>query len=170
MESDPLKILLHFDRWATERLFAVCRQLSDAQLDQEFEIGLKSLRRTFSHLVANMNWWADIADSRPQREFDRSQGSLDEIVRRFEEAWDDWAGILNRSSPQRMAEVIVDEFDNPEYGKGTLRFVRSAVVLHILNHGAHHRAQCLNMLRHLGVNPLPEIDLIDSHQTLERKS
>jgi hypothetical protein len=32
-----------------------------------------------------------------------------------------------------------------------------------------HRAPCLNMLRHLGVNPLPEIHLIDSHQTLERK-
>lgn len=170
MESNPLRILLHFDRWATERLFAVCGQLSDAQLDQEFPIGLKSLRRTFGHLVGNMNYWADIADGRPARPFDSSAGPLDEIVRRFEAAWDDLSGILSRSTPARLEEVITDEFDNREFGKGTIGFRRVAVLLHVLNHGTHHRAQCLNMLRHLGVNPLPEIDLIDSHQTLERKS
>ena len=32
---------------------------------------------------------------------------------------------------------------------------RSAALLHVLTHGMHHRAQCLNMLRQLGVSPLP---------------
>ena len=30
------------------------------------------------------------------------------------------------------------------------------MITHIATHGMHHRAQCLNMLKHLGVNPLPK--------------
>jgi uncharacterized damage-inducible protein DinB len=29
------------------------------------------------------------------------------------------------------------------------------VLTHVTTHGMHHRAQCLNMLRQLGVTPLP---------------
>jgi uncharacterized damage-inducible protein DinB len=37
----------------------------------------------------------------------------------------------------------------------TYTFSRAAVITHIATHGMHHRAQCLNMLRQLGVRPLP---------------
>lgn len=33
------------------------------------------------------------------------------------------------------------------------------MLMHICNHGTHHRAQALNMLRHVGVQP-PEMDLL----------
>jgi uncharacterized damage-inducible protein DinB len=32
---------------------------------------------------------------------------------------------------------------------------RGGVVTHVALHSMHHRAQCLNMLRQLGVTPLP---------------
>ena len=34
--------------------------------------------------------------------------------------------------------------------------VSAGVITHIATHGTHHRAQCLNMLRRLGVHPLPQ--------------
>jgi uncharacterized damage-inducible protein DinB len=37
----------------------------------------------------------------------------------------------------------------------TIRLTRAAVFAQITTHGMHHRAQCLNMLRQLGVTPLP---------------
>ena len=37
----------------------------------------------------------------------------------------------------------------------TVQMTRAAVLAHVATHGTHHRAQCLNMLRHLGVQPLP---------------
>ncbi len=47
----------------------------------------------------------------------------------------------------------------------THRFTLSAALVHVAIHGTHHRAQCLNMLRHLGVpgvsDRLPEIDPLD---------
>ena len=35
-------------------------------------------------------------------------------------------------------------------------FTRAEVLTHVATHGAHHRAQCLNILRHLGVVSLPQ--------------
>jgi uncharacterized damage-inducible protein DinB len=35
------------------------------------------------------------------------------------------------------------------------QFTRGAVLTHVTTHGMHHRAQCLNMLKQLGVKPLP---------------
>ncbi|MCA9288067.1 MAG: LysR family transcriptional regulator [Phycisphaerales bacterium] len=43
----------------------------------------------------------------------------------------------------------------------TYSFTRGAVVTHITTHGMHHRAQCLNMLRQLGVNPLPKSSVME---------
>ena len=37
----------------------------------------------------------------------------------------------------------------------TFDLTRGAVLAHVVTHGMHHRAQCLNMLRRLGVRPLP---------------
>jgi len=34
------------------------------------------------------------------------------------------------------------------------------VITHVTTHGMHHRAQCLNMLRHVGVNPLPQSSVL----------
>lgn len=35
-----------------------------------------------------------------------------------------------------------------------LTMTRGGMLAHVAIHGAHHRAQCLNMLRQLGVTPL----------------
>ena len=56
-----------------------------------------------------------------------------------------------------------------EIGPGSLHdaltHVVGAMLVHVTTHGMHHRAQCLNMLRHLGVpgisDRLPEIDPLD---------
>ncbi|GIK19367.1 MAG: hypothetical protein DYG93_05440 [Leptolyngbya sp. PLA2] len=163
--SDPLHVLARFDRWATERLFAAYRALDDAALDRTFEIGLGSIRRTLVHVVANMEWWLDRADSRAPRPFNSEPSvSLDAIIDRYEHAWDDLSSLLSRSTSARLAEVIASDFEQPDGSVVTVRFIRAAVLLHVFNHGTHHRVQCLNMLRNLGVAPLPEIDLIDSTQ------
>ena len=168
MEIEPLKILLRFDRWATDRIIESCRKLTDSELDRQFPIGIGSLRATLAHIAGGMDWWIDHCEQRSLREYDTRVGSLDEIYARFVGAWTELDTILSVSNQVRLDEIIVDSFDNPEFGKGTLRFRRSAVLLHIFNHGTHHRVQCLNIFRQLGMTSIPDIDLIDSHQELER--
>jgi uncharacterized damage-inducible protein DinB len=38
---------------------------------------------------------------------------------------------------------------------------RGGVITHVATHGMHHRAQCLNMLRQLGVTPLPKSSVVE---------
>ena len=40
-------------------------------------------------------------------------------------------------------------------------FARGAVITHVTTHGMHHRAQCLNMLRQLGVEQLPPSAVVE---------
>ncbi|NJL30452.1 MAG: hypothetical protein HC898_01820 [Phycisphaerales bacterium] len=43
----------------------------------------------------------------------------------------------------------------------THTYTRGCVLSHVVTHTMHHRAQCLNMLRHLGVKPLPVQSVIE---------
>jgi uncharacterized damage-inducible protein DinB len=43
----------------------------------------------------------------------------------------------------------------------SFEFSRSGVLMQVTTHGVHHRAQCLNMLRQLGVKPLPKSSVVE---------
>ena len=49
----------------------------------------------------------------------------------------------------------VDQIVSAVRGGKSYSFTRGAVLTHVTTHGMHHRAQCLNMLKQLGVKPLP---------------
>jgi len=51
---DILVRLLGHDAWTTRQLLLRCRELTDAQLDRPFDIGDRSLRVTFLHILENM--------------------------------------------------------------------------------------------------------------------
>ncbi|MCH7793309.1 MAG: hypothetical protein IID31_13640, partial [Planctomycetes bacterium] len=40
-------------------------------------------------------------------------------------------------------------------------FTRGGVLTHVATHGMHHRAQCLNMFRSLGIAPLPPTSVLE---------
>jgi len=46
-------------------------------------------------------------------------------------------------------------------------FTRGAILAHVTTHGMHHRAQCLNMLRHIGVSPLPLSSVLEWMRTVD---
>ena len=74
------------------------------------------------------------------------------------------AAGLAASADRARARGLGTEFDVTLAGQ-THRFTLGAALVHVTTHGMHHRAQCLNMLRHLGVpggrDRLPEIDPLD---------
>ncbi len=148
--TQPSNVLLTFDHWANEQMFEACAALSDEQLDREFEMGLGTLRKTFTHMLGAMRGWTDVmlntGQWRPRLEQDppRSIAELrslhDEVAREFR---------------QVVTEGSHDEVLSPNRGGTTYRFSRGGIMVHVMTHSMHHRAQCLNMLRHLGVDPQP---------------
>jgi len=51
---DLLDRLLGHDAWTTRQLLLRCRDLTDEQLDREFDIGHRTVRATLEHVIRNV--------------------------------------------------------------------------------------------------------------------
>jgi uncharacterized damage-inducible protein DinB len=142
--SDPLEILLVHNRWATRNLLEACKALPNEQFHQRFDMGPGSLHDTLTHVLGAMRGWGDMLAGREQR--DRLEGterSPDELLALLDEIADDMEASA-RAHPN-------DEVVTGERGGRTYSFLRGGVLTHVTTHGMHHRAQCLNMMRQMGV-------------------
>ena len=147
--SDPLKILLAHDRWGTRQILDACSKLSDEQFHQRFEIGPGSLHDTITHMLGAMRAWTQLLagqemGARLEKDGRRSMGEL--------------VGLLDICANEFASEAVRLPLEamvsRTREGK-IYQFTRGAVLTHVATHGMHHRAQCLNMLKQLGVKPLP---------------
>ena len=152
--SDPVTILLAHDAWATREIIGVCIGLNDEQFHRRFEMGPGSLHDTVTHTIAAMRVWTDILAQREVRpRIEGTKRTLAELEQLHAEAAAELAAVAKRHP---LDEVVVRVREGKSYPS-----TRGAVITHVTTHGMHHRAQCLNMLRHLGVNPLPMSSVIE---------
>ena len=147
---DLLDRLLGHDAWTTRQLLVRCGELTDAQLDQPFDIGPGTVRATLEHIVRNVEAWTDLMAGQPVRAVEGP------VIERLDRAVADLAA-LGRPIAQRSGwdETWVDTLDDPPREK-----TFGGAIAHVLTHGMHHRAQVLYMLRRLGVADLPEGDVL----------
>jgi len=143
--SDPTLILLAHDRWATRQIIDACAGLTDQQFHQTFEMGVGSLHNTITHILGAIRGWGDMLAGREQRERLEDQGpfTTDKLATLLDALSHDFA---TNAPPNRDGAEIV----SGERGGKSYSFTRGAVLTHVATHGMHHRAQCCNMLRHLG--------------------
>ncbi len=154
---DLLDRLLGHDAWTTRQLLLLCQALTDEQLDREFDIAHRTVRLTFRHIIYNIEAWTDCMTGQPIR---AEQGqSVAELIARLDRAADDF-GSLSRAVAKRDGwdERWVDPAPAKERSYG-------GCIAHVITHSMHHRAQLLYMLRLLGVEGLPEGDVLSwEHQ------
>jgi uncharacterized damage-inducible protein DinB len=113
-------------------------------------MGPGSLQATITHMIAAMNTWADTLAERihrPRIDQDGVQYSTAEL---FHLLFDATAEFMALAQSRPVDQVVKRTRNGQEYS-----FTRGAVITHVATHGMHHRAQCLNMLKQLGVSPLP---------------
>ncbi len=150
--------LLLQNAWATRVLLERCRALTPEQFSQRFDIGPGSLHDVLRHLIGAMRRWSDRIAGRPVRERLEKAPDLhtpDELLIVLEEAARDLQEAVHRVRQEgRYDEMMQTEFS-------PARFTRGTAIVQVLTHGAHHRAQALNILRRLGVADLPELDAIE---------
>ncbi len=152
--SDPVQILLAHNHWATRNVLDACAKLTDAQLDQEFEMGAGSLRATMTHVLGALRGWGDLLAQRDQRERLETQDPLSPV--QLLEMLDEVGADILATVDSPLDEVLTAERGGKSYS-----FTRGAILTHVTTHGMHHRAQVLNMLRHLGVDPVPPSSVME---------
>jgi uncharacterized damage-inducible protein DinB len=148
---DLLDLLLDHDHWATARLLAVSGGLTAAQLDQEFDIGHRTLRATFAHMISNVPFWTAFLAGQPAdaQGDDRSLAALSDC---HERSYAAFATVARRlRDEQRLDETYGDHYAVRKSCGGT--------ILMVVEHDAEHRTEVLHILERLGVPDLPEVDL-----------
>jgi len=147
---EPLDILLAHDRWATLELLGVCRGLTEEEFGRVFPMGVGSLKMTVGHMVWAMMTWTDTLEGREVKGRPAAYEagfSAGELVGMHERAFAAFEAAARRHPVEGVVKRVRE-------GREHL-FSRGAVITHVATHGMHHRAQCLNMLRQLGVKKLP---------------
>ena len=154
---DLLDRLLGHDAWTTRELLLRCRGLSDGQLDRTFLVGHGTLRATFEHTVWNIEVWTDLMWGRNVRPEPRPEDStIPRLIERLDAAAADFASLARRVAGEgRMDELFADTVETP-----AVMYTFGAGIAHVITHSMHHRAQVLNMMRHLGMANLIEGDVL----------
>ena len=154
--SDPTEILLAHNEWATRNILHACAALSPEQFHRRFEMGPGSLHDTTTHLLGSLRGWTDMLagrDERPRLEADQQRRTPAELLSLFDEIGGDFLAVI-KAHP-------LEELVTRSRGGKSYTFPRGGVLTHVTTHGMHHRAQCLNMLRHVGVTPLPKSSVLE---------
>jgi uncharacterized damage-inducible protein DinB len=154
---DILDRLLAHDAWTTRQLLLRCQDLTDAQLDREFDIAHRTVRATFIHIIDNMEIWTDLISAQPQRPSGGPPGkTIPGLLSRLDAVAADLTAVATRIAREgRLDELWLDTLDNPPTKKSY-----GGAIAHVITHGMHHRAQLLYMLRLLGLKNLPEGDVL----------
>lgn len=152
--GQPVDVLLAHDRWATTNVLEACASLPPERFHRSFEMGPGSLHDTITHMLAAMQAWGDMLAGREIRErLEGEQRTAEQLLTLHHEVSDEFEQAV-RAHP-------IDEPVTAERRGQSFTFARGGVLTHVTTHGMHHRAQCLNMLRQLGVEKLPPNSVVE---------
>jgi len=156
---DLLDRLLEHDVWTTRQLILQSKSLSDAQLDQPFDIDNRTLRECFNHIIGAMETWNDLLyERRVERSAEtgpKSQ-SLDGLLARLETAGQELALLARQIAREnRWDDTFIDVLDNPPQKK-----TFGGTIAHVITHSMHHRAQAMYIMEKLGIRDHIEGDVL----------
>jgi len=151
---DLLDRMLGHDGWATTQLLEVCSTLTGAQLDQEFDVGHRTLRETLDHMIYVIDFWTGWMTGRPvdhdrtTQQYDRSIAALTELHERYHA---NFAALARRVQDElRLDDTFIDHY--------AVRQSLGATIIQLLHHNAQHRSEVRHMLERLGVAGLWDYD------------
>ena len=153
--------LLGHDLASTRELLLICLELPDEDMDREFDAGWGTLRKTFNHMIYNIEVWTDLMMARPVHSASE-QTSARQLLDRLERSYANFARFAQYIEREgRLDQLWTDVLDNPPQQKSY-----GGAIGHVITHNMHHRAEVQHMLHRLGVKYVPEGDLMGWEQRM----
>lgn len=164
--------LREHQNWSARKLLDVAEQLTAEQLLRTFAIGQGSYWATLVHLYGAELVWLEALQGQSAARLPKPQQGLtvgfspEEITLRslqeFKTEWlklmDRWVEYLAHLSSQLLNGAVLRQ---PTGAKGPPKpTTRADVLLHVPLHAYYTTAQAVNMLRQLGITPLPDTMMI----------
>jgi uncharacterized damage-inducible protein DinB len=143
---------LQYSAWASSRLLAAAAELSPAELSRDFGTADKSVLGTLVHIFAADRVWLARVEGRPAGPFLTEADYSLEVLRSewpaLLDRWVAWAASLDDETSRGI--LVYLDLKGREW-----RHARWRIVLHVVNHAAHHRGQVAGFLRAMGKAPPP---------------
>lgn len=167
-----LLILARYNAWATQRLLAALEAVDEADYRRDLGLHFHSIHGTLNHLLVGEHglWFARFVRGESpvialdvELESDRAR-----LRDRLTEGAARWAPWIESLPAERLAGRL--EYRSSRGEVLSLPFAPS--LIHVFNHGTHHRGQITAALTGLG-QTCPELDLVYQlveayHQTATR--
>jgi uncharacterized damage-inducible protein DinB len=156
VSADILREHLLYTAWASDRLVHAIDCIPSDQLTRDFQTSDRSILGTLVHVFAADRIWLSRVKSEPPASF-LSDSDYNLHVLQIDwpllyGKWHEWAaGLTDESAGATLS--YTDMKGNPHASTAW------EVVLHVVNHGTHHRGQVGGFLRSLGHTP-PQLDLV----------
>lgn len=147
---------LLYTAWASERLVKAASGLSHEELTRDFGTSEHSVLGTLVHVFAADRIWLSRVTGEalavPISEADYSLSVLENEWPRIHDGWNGWAAGL--TDERASAAISYRDMRGNAHQSAAWE-----IVLHLVNHGTHHRGQVSGFLRAMGHVP-PVLDLI----------
>jgi uncharacterized damage-inducible protein DinB len=154
--ADLLRTHVDYTAWASARLVRAASELTSSELMHDFKTADKSVLGTLVHVFAADRIWLARIEGRSPRAFvseaDRKLSVLQNDWPALHERWKKWAAGITAEDAQ--ANIAYTDMKGNGWNQPLWE-----LVLHVVNHGTHHRGQVSGFLRALGRVP-PVLDLV----------
>jgi uncharacterized damage-inducible protein DinB len=156
VSADTLRLHLDYHAWASRRLLKATDQLTPAELSRDFKTSDKNVIETLAHVFgADRLWLKRVNGESPSTLLAPEDRHLGAITRQWpvlQQSWKEWAAPLTDRDFQ--TKIPYRDLKGNAYEHSLWQ-----IVLHVVNHGTHHRGQVSGFLRSMGHQP-PPLDLI----------
>ena len=171
MNAADLVRRLHQHRaWVNRKLLDAANVLSEENLRKPLPIGQGSIWKSLLHLYAAEYVWietlsgneaplvpGDLAGKIPgNQEGEDAIRALDELAGKWKKLDTRWRAYLEKLTDADLDELV---YKVSTQGKRSATR-RGDILLHVCTHAQYTTAQVINMLRQVGVQPLPDPMLI----------
>jgi uncharacterized damage-inducible protein DinB len=161
MDKAILDQHLAYTSWATNHLLKAVAGIPPENLVHNFNTADRNIVGTLAHVFAADRIWLDRVNGRRRPAFieerDRDLSVLQSEWPGLHSAWRHWLENYNNdlNEPLAYPDMQGKLHQSPAW----------QIILHVVNHGTHHRGQVSGFLRALGHTP-PPLDLIRFYRGL----
>jgi uncharacterized damage-inducible protein DinB len=162
VSADTLRLQLDYSGWASQRLLDAAGKLSPEELTRDFQTADKTVLDTLAHVYAADRIWFSRVVPEPRTTFidpeDRDLTLLQTEWPALQQRWKLWMRDFNDQDVLRV--ISYQDMKGRPYSQPVWQ-----ILLHLVNHGTHHRGQVSGFLRAMGQTP-PPLDMIAYYRGL----
>lgn len=159
MDLKTFELLARYNIWSTQKLNQILKNVSDEDFNAECGLYFKSISGTLNHLlVGEHHLWFPRFLSKPSPVLKLNtiiESDKDKLISQLENKAHNWIDFLKHIDAEKFKHDL-------KYKTSTgkeMSLPYAATLLHVFNHGTHHRGQVTAALTSMGYS-CPEIDLV----------